>query len=489
MRIGLCGPTYRLASLNVDCQDTVNWYPTALEMPNTKTRISLDPTPGKKLVATLPESPCRGEVFVNGRHFAVGGKRFCELDARFQITVRNGALDLVDDKLPVSFGFSNTQILIQSASRAYYFDLRTNAFGEVDTLSGNAVQGPVSRAKYSDGYFMLLLRNSRKWQISGLLDVTSWDPLDIDEVSLVSDNLLSFDVDHREPWFFSPTQTVPYYNSGNADFPYSPVGGAFIEDGLAAANSIAKLDNSLFWIAADQRGQGIARRAQGYTPIRVSNFAIEFGWSQYPTLSDAIGYAYQEQGHTQWVISFPTANKTWAYDAASQLWHRRGVWNGNDYDMDLAQFHAFAFQKHIVGGLKDGKLYEQSIAYNTDDETPIRRMRRAPAIANEDQWIYFERLTVDVEVGLGPQPPLIDGEGNPRGPEMMVRWSNDSAKTWSNEMVLGCGQAGEYATQVYLNRLGRARKGRVFEISTTDPIPWRIASGYVEATPSFSQVQ
>jgi hypothetical protein len=49
-------------------------------------------------------------------------------------------------------------------------------------------------------------------------------------------------------------------------------------------------------------------------------------------------------------------------------------------------------------------------------------------------------------------------------------------------LALDFGQAGAYQTRAVLRRLGKARKGRVFEFSVSDPIPWRITDAYLTGT-------
>jgi hypothetical protein len=114
----------------------------------------------------------------------------------------------------------------------------------------------------------------------------------------------------------------------------------------------------------------------------------------------------------------------------------------------------------------------------TENGNPIVRKRRAPTIVNEMEWIYHTDLTVDFGVGLGPQPPLLDGNGNPRPPQAMLRWSDNRGSTWSNEHIANCGFAGEYNTRVIWRRLGRSRY-RVYEVTVSDPIPWTIVDAYL----------
>jgi hypothetical protein len=65
-----------------------------------------------------------------------------------------------------------------------------------------------------------------------------------------------------------------------------------------------------------------------------------------------------------------------------------------------------------------------------------------------------------------------------RDPYINLRWSETHAKTWSNYYVRGAGRAGEYKKRVRWLRLGSSRD-RIYEITASDPIGWRIIDGYV----------
>ena len=295
-------------------------------------------------------------------------------------------------------------------------------------------------------------------------------------------------VNQRQIWFLGRKGSVVYYDSG-AIFPFDVVPGGFIENGITAPASLVKLDNSLFWLDGDERGNLIARRASGYTPSRVSNHAVENAWQNFSTGADAIGYTYQDRGHSFWVLYFPTANQTWVYDVATGSWHNRGFLNSKGtIDAHHSQCHAFAFGKHLVGDWQSGNIYDMSIAYTSDSisdvQSPIKRIRRSPHISTEQQWMFHQSVQIYLESGLGPQPPLLDGMGVARDPQLMLRWSDDGGHTWSNQHMLDAGQSGQYTKRVILRRLGRSRN-RVYEISTTDNISWRIIDAYLKADAAY----
>lgn len=330
-----------------------------------------------------------------------------------------------------------------------------------------------SQIDFIDGYFVALQKNSQKVYWSGLEDGTSWNGADVFQVSVFADNLTGIFVDHKEIWCFGSKKTIPYYDSGDADNPFQPIPGSLIEQGSGAQYAPVRMDNTLFWIGRDERGAGIAWKAQGYVPVRVSNHAVENTWRQYSTISDAVGYSYQENGHIFWVIYFPSASRTWVYDAATGQWHEREFWNVSTgvYTAHRSRTHAWAFGKHIVGDISSANLYEMSIALLTDNmldapNNPIRGLRRAPHINNKKLYQRHLYCQVDCETGTDPNPATIT-----------LRWSDDGGHSWSDPVDMPTFQQGEYGFRVKLNRLGRTRD-RVYELTTTSRI--RIVDAYLD---------
>ena len=344
--------------------------------------------------------------------------------------------------------------------------------------------GPIAMIGYSDDYFLALLENSQQFQISALGDGTTWNPIDKYQISEFSDNVISMFVDHREVWFFGAKNTIVYFDSGDPLVPFQPIPGAYIEQGIAARYSVSKLDNSIFWIGADERGHGIAWRANGYTPVRVSNHAVENAWRKYSTLSDARTYTYQENGHSFWVVWFPTADATWVYDAATGQWHERTWFSGGVDHAHRSCCHAFIFGKHLVGDRASGVVYEQNIETLTDTvagaEGPIHRVRSAPHIASEQEWMFHQQLQVYLEPGLTTS--------SVPNPVISLDWSNDAGHTWSNSYAVSAGATGEFRKRCMWRRLGRARD-RIYRITCTDAIPWRIVDAYLKAEPGFQPQQ
>lgn len=423
--------------------------------------------------ATLPDTKASNAIYagieLDGRLFVATAAGFWEM---FSDGYGKLLSVIVNDFKGKVFAASPLEILLSSAGRAYLYNLATGAATEIDTLTGAALQAPVVSVIFVDSYFIALLNDGR-FQLSGILDGTSWDPVDITKESVFAETPIAMDITHREPVIAGRKHAISYYNSGNPFFPFDLVPGSFTELGVGAAESLVVADNTLFWIGSDERGEGMAWRANGYTPQRISTHAIEEHWRKFRSTSDAIGWSYQEGGHTFLVWYFPLANETWVYDVATQLWHERSK---------AVRMHVFAFGKHLVGDVATATLYEQSIDLRTHDGAAMRLTRRSPYIHQAGRWIALPSLEFDLSTGTGPQPPLLDGQGNPRSPQLLLRYSDDNAKTWSNERQVPFGMAGD-RKRVIVRRLGRfwGTTGRIIEVVIADPVYCGIVEVYAGA--------
>ena len=484
MRFGFCSGFYTSRSRSVADEECINLYPETVESQASQVASkayggasaqplrSLYWTPGLKVFATLPDSPVRGGCSTPGRCFFVGGANLVELLSDGSQLMRGA---VANDGQAVSIAISQVQLLIVAAGRAYCFTLATNTLTDVTA----SLAGIPAQVEFSDGYFIVWFQNSNKFQLSMLLDGTSWPGLQVNEVSVFAENINSILVNHRELWVFGSKHAQPYTNTGSAEI-FDVIPGQLIETGCAATFSTCRLDNTVFWIGQDERGARIAWRAQGYNPQRISTHAIEAAWGDYSATNFAnlVSYAYQDGGHLFWVLYIPGADCSWVYDVAEGLWHKRAFWLGAAYEPHHSWNHVYFAGMHLVGDWKSGNVYQMDQSLLDDAGTMIRRLRRAPTVSNEMEWVFWSKLTIDFETGLGPQPPLLDGAGNPRPPQAMFRWSDDRGFTWSNEHWRDCGFAGQYKTRAVWYRLGRSRY-RVPELVVTDPIPWVIIDAYL----------
>jgi hypothetical protein len=485
MKFGFIGPSYTAKSNVVADEECINLYAETIETPGAQTKWSYFGTPGLNVFIAFPDGPVRGQYWTGTQLFVVASDTFYEVASDGTQTER-GSVD--NDGLSVSIAASNIQLLIVSAGRAYCYTFADNTLVDVTaSLAGIPIQ-----CEYSDGYFIVCFANSNKFQMSDILDGTTWPGIQVNAVSVFPENIVSIIVSHRELWVFGSQHAQPYQDTGTDEI-FDVIPGALIDMGAGATFGRNLVDNTVFWISKDQRGARQAWRANGYTPMRISTHAVETSLTSYSEdqIAQLVSYTYQDEGHLFWVLYIPGTDCSWTFDVAENLWHKRAEWitEAGAWGPHRSWNHVYAFGKHLVGDWKTGNLWEMKLPYDTgggvyafvtDNGEAIRRLRRSPTLVNEMAWIYHSELTVDFATGLGPQPPLMDGNGNPRPPQAMLRWSNDRGSTWSNVHTVGCGFAGQYTARAVWRRLGRARY-RIYELTVSDAIPWIIVDAYLKA--------
>jgi hypothetical protein len=462
------GGSYRSKSKIADDSVTMNLYPEILESPGAKSPVVLYSTPGFETFATATENPVRGLWFEDDRSLTAIGGVLYEVLEDATLTSRG---NVANDNLPATFstnGDGGAQVFVTAGDVGYVFDLSLN------TLT--SVLSDVTFGGFLSSRFLALDAATSTMKISDQLDGTAWDPTQVVQRTIGSDKWISMIVNNREIWLFGSRTSEVWYDAGTSPFPFAPVPGAYIQHGIKAPYSTARLANSVVWFGSNESGAGVVYRSNGYSAERISDHAMEAEVQQYNVTEDAKAWTYEQNGHAFYVLTFPTADKTWVFDTSTNLWHNRDYW-----DVDTAtskayrgMWHAFAFGKHLVGDLLLGILYELKEDVYTDvGGAAIRRFRRGPHIAQEQLLITHSFFQLDMEVGVG----LSTGQGS--DPQVMLRWSNDGGWTWSNEHWQSAGKIGKYKTRVSWHRLGSARD-RVYEIAVTDPVPWKFIDAHIE---------
>ncbi|MGI9297839.1 MAG: packaged DNA stabilization protein [Gammaproteobacteria bacterium] len=367
------------------------------------------------------------------------------------------------------------QLMVVDGASGYILTLATNALQTITDPDFPAT----TRVAFLDGYFVFFFPGTGRFGITALLDGFTIDPLDFATAEGSPDNIVSILADHRELWIAGTRSIEVWFNSGDVDFPFDRIQGAFIEYGCGAAESLVNLDNTVYWLGSEERGQHIVWRADGYQPIRVSTHAVEFAIASYSEISraNARAYAHWQEGHAYYVLTFDEA--TWVYDVASRLWHERAsLTNEGLLTRHRVATHTVGLGENLVGDIEDGRIYALDLDTFTEDGREIIRLRRCPHFAGEElQRLFHHWFQLDLETGVG-----LDGSP-PIGadPRLVLRFSDDGGHTWSNEKEARIGKLGEFKFRAFWNRLGTSRD-RVYEIRQSDPVKTAWINAKVQAS-------
>jgi hypothetical protein len=431
---------------------------------------------------------------------------------------------------------------------------------------------------FLDGYFIFSRKDTGKFIISSLYDGTTYDALDFATAEESPDNLVRVTAFNGALWLPGTDSYEFYSNTGNADFPFEQIGGAVnTSRGIAARFAVAQEDNTMFFLGNDR----VVYRMQGYSPVRVSTYAVEEDIESYDTIDDAFMFIYTQGGHKFVVLTFPTANATHVYDISTGIWHERSSASpsprfpssggGGGIARWRANFHAYFAGKNLIGDFGNGKIYELDLDRYDDDGIAITRLIEGSVQWADGDRVIHDRVRLDFEAGSGmdftpiathfiyenepigensisianltsaeastllgygavwveveqndgtylrtglggfitigttyasldsgllvaadagnvinffpentPQPP-----GLHRSPQVMMRYSDDGKRTWSNERWTSMGDVGEYKQQAIWRRNGAARE-RIYQFKITDPVKVVITGAYIDARKGVS---
>ncbi len=463
---------YQSQSPITDQEKTVNWYPEQAESQGATSQASLYPTPGVRTFSSGAAIGGRAMFSATGtRAFGVYGTSLLEFfDDGSQIDRGTVAADLNPATICTN-GDGGGQLFITSGGFGYCYDLDTNVLTKIAGLA--AMQGG-----FLYGYFVAFDAVTAQIRISDLFDGLTWDPTQFAQNSISQDNWKAMLVTPYGQIFLPGAQTGQFwFNAGTFPFPFAPDPAGLIEEGIAATFAIKQASKSAVWLATNKNGGYQVMRAVGFSPQRISDHAVEYELSRLTTVRDAIAETYEDQGHSFFILTFPSAQITKVYDFTTNQWHDRGTWqpSENAFHYWRPVFHCFAFNKHLMADHETTVLWHVDIGFPLDvNGEGIVRLRRAPAVVNQDERLIFSKFEVLLETGLG----LSSGQGS--NPLVMMRKSDDGGQTWSSERIESAGRIGQYWKRVIFWQTGQARK-RVFEVKVSDPITsWRITDAFLD---------
>lgn len=399
--VALAGGAYQARSLIAAAQRSLNLFAESVPQSSGEPTATGDlPTPGLRLLATLPEAPVRGiRQTTTGATYVVAGNGLYSVAADWSYT-RLGSLQ-PGLLTPVSMADNGLQLVVVDGSAyGWRVTLATNHFELIVDTTG-AFRGG-TRADYLDTFFLFAVPDTPQFQSSLSLS-TNFDTLYFANKQAYSDMLMSLVVAKRDIWLIGSRTTEIWYNSGAADFPFESMPGAFIDQGSCAKYSPASVDNQVLWLSQDRTGRGIVVRGTGYAATRVSTYAIEDAIARYPDITDAIGFVYQLSGHTFYVLTFPRADHTWAYDMTTGLWHE-WLWidsNGVEH-RHRANCAWNVSGTVVVGDWQNGNLYALDTRAFSDAGHPIKRQRSFPHILEDGRRVSYRKLIADMQAGEGP---------------------------------------------------------------------------------------
>lgn len=497
----LTGGAYRNRSLIANAQRSVNLYlEKNEESSQSPVPFTLYTRAGLRKLSDAPTFGIGRGLYqdTTGQLFAVVGSVVYYVDSNFTM---NAIGVIAAGKSMCSMADNGTTILLVDgvANAGYQIDVASKGWL---SISDPAFYG-ADRVDYLRTVFVLNRPGTRQFYISGPNN-TTWDALDFGEKTSSADPLVACAALNDQLWLLGTRRGEVWYWSGDALFPFQQQPGVVLEHGVAAKYSLAGTDKFLFWITQDNMGRPwLAMGSPDYSVKKISTHALDVEIQRYVRWDDAVGYCYQQFGHTFYDISFPSANKTWSYDLSTGEFAQYVSIDVNGNENRMRGFlSAYAYDTNVMLDWRSGALYALDPDYFTDDVDPIKCVRGFPHTGAGGVRVQYPGFVADMDVGqvkgLSFDPnvlknPFSAGFSNGFGPfyaqdEPMVslRFSRDRGYTFGQRQRRSLGSTGQFNHLLRWGAQGEARDG-VFELEWAVPCKTALNCGYLFPNPEPSE--
>lgn len=491
--IPLLSGAYSSQSRIADAQRSINLY---AEVNPKETQPAMPvtqyPRPGLTVLSNPPVQGFGRCLYGanNGDLYAVINQTVYYIDPNW--TWQKIGLLALNATTPVSMSDNGTDaIIVDGSPQGYQIDFSNRSFS---AISDQNFYGS-TRADFLDSFIILNKPGTNEWYCSQS-DQLVFNGLFVGVKTAWPDNILCVVAIEREVYVLGPKKSEVWFNAGNSQFPFDILSGNIIEQGCAAQYSPAKMDTNVYWLSQSPEGDRMVMRGNlGNVAQRISTHAIESEFRSYARIDDAIGATYQVSGHYFYKLHFPTADRTWGFDAATEQWHE-------DLSMDInGKFHrarntfcAFAYGKNVGLDWQTGALYHIDPAATQDNGQPIVCVRSFPHLTKELLQTSYASFTADIATGTSVNTgnrvqiltPWSDGFSQGFGPltqsnipQIAVRFSKNGGYNFGNYRIKTLASSGDYRRMMRWRSFGIARDA-VFELNFTADVVSALNGGYTE---------
>lgn len=407
---------------------------------------------------------------------AVDGIKYW-LEKNCGVAISNGSvykLDFTDNtKTKLNGASLKSGGFVNFAQDGYYFFMANggnvvyidNAF-TLNTIVSLSTKN-ITKIAYFDTYLLALDNISGRIYFSsnndGSPNTLNFEPDNYFNATRDSDKTVWFEVFFNEILVLGTRTIQSFYNDGTTPFKDNP--NAVIDIGCIAPNSVVQANNTLIFLANNKRIVQLSGRTPVVIDALISKEIMSLG-----TVTDAFAYNMEIEGKAYYVITFPTENRTFAYDYFLNDWSEWTYWDtleskhtaylGRSYDVNVEN------GINIVGSRIDGKIYKASADYYSDATRLISMELYTSSIDYGTQLKKrSKKLTFTLLTGK------VDVSNTNTDAQLMIRWQDEGSLNWSNEHWKSLRNKGNYKTTVQKVGLG-AYRNRQYHFKLTDNVPF-----------------
>jgi hypothetical protein len=445
----LAGPSYTSRSPMLAAQTCKNLYPeTNKETPKT---VVLMPTPGgKPWSAGSATATAQGLFDWNGSLYKVTDNTLYSVSSEGV----QAAIGSIAGSARCAFAGNISQMVIVCAGNVYSCDGIT-----LTHVAGTDFENPDFVALLNEQ--ALYDGNAGRFCVSDPGALTTIDGLNYATAESEGDPLVRPYVFNQRVILFGTKSIEQWFNSGSGNPPFDRIEGSSFPIGLGAGFSVASNREKVYFLGHDR---SVYRISSGQ-PQPVSDIALTNTFQDFTVVADAVGFCFKFQEQEFYLLNFPTQGETWVLHETTGAWFE--MTSGILERAHPSTGYAYCYDKHLIE--VGGSVLEWGKNTFTDNGEPIIRERTTANIdsallgAPPGKRVFMSRLELIVQTGVG----LVTGQGS--DPKILMAFSIDGGRTWSNERPGSLGVLGDYSIKVEWNGLGSFYNA-IFRFRVSDPV-------------------
>lgn len=397
----IVGGAYTDDALPWTAQDTVNYLPVRAERAGGRSADKLEQVPGMLTFANVGIGPHRGGRDVEGKMFVVSGNKLYQVSTLGVATEvgtipGTGLVSMTHNQIT-----GGNELVIGNGSSGYVYNTKTSVFSQIGDVD---FPGFVT-ADFINQYIVGVEPQRRFWFHSDLAAATDYGSLDQYEAESAPDRLVGGIASHSEYVAFGERTIEFFRNDPTSSSAFQRIEGVTAERGCANANTIKRLDNSVFFLADNGT---VCKLGNGYTPVPVSTRALEAEIAK-RDWTKAFAFTWEDRGHSVYYLTFQDG-RTFGWDVAQEEWSRRESYGLTRWRLNTL----FKWNGDWYGGdYNSGKLFRLDWDYALDACDPIERRRITGVTHNHQNRMFVSGIEVVMDTGnvesLLHAPPTLSG--------------------------------------------------------------------------------
>lgn len=468
MKVPLLGGSVPGVSSNVSSMQAINMY----FEPAPEGELhdgSYHPFPGATLFGTATNGAAiRGMLFDGGDDvlYVVAGDTVYSVDSGATFT-SIGTLSNSSGEVQMAFNPPARELIVVNGDSGWHYDVPTTT---ATTIVDADFPDATTNVFYVNGRFAVTSADTAGvWYWSDINDGLTWDALSVATAETMSSQIRRAMINKNDIWLIGDELAEIWFNSGDPNFVFERY--EWVESGIVAPLTFQKANGTVAWLRQDARGPLQAVYAgDSFNPQVISTPELTKEWQSYSTVSDAYAYTYQWDGHEFYVLTFPTANATWAYDWVTQRWCQpSGAFSGGLPTRDrVGVFEAtdWAGSQMLIGDYNaTGKIWKLDPTVWTWEGTNIEKQITGPMIALDNEArLRFAEVQADIETGV------IDAADTGNDRQLTLSYSKNKGKSFTTGTQIDIGEDAVDGTtyRAMRRRLGYARSW-IFRMYTDTP--------------------